>query len=73
LAKKPDKPVVYIVFDPLTRRYLDRNKWTSFAEDATEYRTWDVALVAVVREGKKLDGRLKVVPVISHYRSPFIG
>lgn len=59
------KPLIFIVFDPQSRKYLSADsKWTRFAEDAIEYRTYAVAAAGAgrIKEG------LTVVSAISHYR-----
>lgn len=63
-----DQPHIYILFDPLARKYWAINKWTRFAEDATEYPSFGAARRRGADLKSKLGRELKIVPTEPHQR-----
>lgn len=66
---KPQKPLIFIVYSPVTRKYLTvRDKWTRFAEDAVEYLTYLWADRKAKELEASLDYELAVISAVSHFR-----
>lgn len=63
-----DKPLAHLVFDASVRKYWAINKWTRFAEDATEYPTHAAAVARAGQLSSQLGKGLKVVATNSHFK-----